>query len=225
MNVLAKSLDALSYVAALLLAMSPLVFLHEAGHFFTARSLGIRVYTFSFGFGWRLFGFQRRDGRLKFSIGPLGRKPTADDATIGTDYRVSAIPFGGYVMLQGESLAEPVTGDRREFRTRPRWQQQIVFGAGVALNIVLAFAIWAVLFYRQGGVFEEPTDPLVVHDVVAGSAAERAGLLAGDKLLQIEGQDARDEMVLYKEIRLSAGEMRTLNNHAGCGQPLSKPKL
>src|SRR5206468_5474596 len=137
-----------------------------------AKAFGIRVYTFSFGFGWRLFGVQRRGGRLRFSIGPLRKRASAQDPDLGTDYRVSAIPFGGYVTLQGESLSEEVTGDPREFRTRPRWQQLIVYVAGVTLNIVLAFALMTGLVWRRGFVIEEPTDPPMIQGIVPGSAAE-----------------------------------------------------
>lgn len=195
---------------ALLIVAAVLVFLHEAGHFFTAKAFGMRVYTFSFGFGWRLFGLQRRGGRLRFSLGPLRVKPTAADMEIGTDYRISAIPFGGYVTLQGENLSEPVTGDPREFRTRPRWQQLIVYSAGVALNIVLAFVLATALVWKQGIVFDEPTEAPVVQGVVAGSGAAEAGLQSGDRLISIDGRDARDEMVRYDLIDTSPGSRRTL---------------
>lgn len=200
----------LSDIFALLIVFCVLVFLHEAGHFFAAKAFGIRVYTFSFGFGWRLFGFQHRGGRLRFSIGPLRHKPSAGDDSIGTDYRVSAIPFGGYVTLQGESLSEDVSGDPREFRTRPRWQQLVVYVAGVALNIVLAFALATGLVWKQGFVFEDSTDPPVVQGIAPGSPAERAGLRSGDRLIQVEGRDAMDEVTLYEEIYYSPGATKTL---------------
>ena len=89
-------------------------------------------------------------------------------------------------MLQGESLSEAVTGDAKEFRTRPRWQQLIVYGAGVTLNIILAWALVTGLFINRGFAPSDDTGPLVVGKVQPGSGAEKAGLLPGD-ILQIEG--------------------------------------
>jgi regulator of sigma E protease len=200
----------LSDLFALGIVFCVLVFLHEAGHFFTAKAFGIRVYTFSFGLGWRILGLQRVDGRWRFSIGPLRRKPAPGDDSVGTDYRISAIPFGGYVTLQGEQLSEAVTGDSREFRSRPRWQQLVVYVAGVALNIVLAFVLATALIWRQGVVFERPTEPPIVEKVEPGSSAEQAGLRPGDRLIAVEGRDARDEMTYFDELIYSPGSARTL---------------
>lgn len=208
MNPITYLSTALSFLIPLLIVLGILVLLHEAGHFFTARLFGIRPYIFSFGIGWRLFGSQKRNGRWTFSVGPSRRPSPGDD--LGTDYRVSAIPFGGYVMLQGESLSEAVTGDPREFRTRPRWQQFIVFVAGVALNIVLAFVLVTWLYWSDGFVPEEPKDPPTVLDVVHGSGAEAAGLLPGDKLIEIEGRDARDSMVFLEEILYAPNSTRAV---------------
>jgi regulator of sigma E protease len=203
-------MNVFSDIFALLIVFGVLVFLHESGHFFTAKAFGIRVYTFSFGFGWRLFGLQRRDGRLKFSLGPLRRRAAPGDETTGTDYRISLVPFGGYVTLQGESLSEDVTGDPKEFRTRPRWQQLIVYSAGVALNILLAFAIASGLIWHQGFVFDEPQGPPVIQGIEDKSPAALAGLKAGDRLIAVDGRDARDEVTLYEEIYYSPGSTKTL---------------
>src|SRR5262245_7756084 len=139
----------LSNLFALLLVLSILVLLPESGHFFAARLFGIRPYIFSFGIGWRLVGLQKRQGRWRVSFGPpRDWSPPGPDT--GTDFRISMIPFGGYVMLQGESLSEPVTGDSKEFRTRPRWQQFIVYGAGVTLNIILAWVLVTGLYIHRG---------------------------------------------------------------------------
>lgn len=203
-------MNVITDIFALLVVFCVLVFLHEAGHFFTAKAFGIRVYTFSFGFGWRMFGVQKRGGRARISFGPLRTKPSAGDDSVGTDYRISAIPFGGYVTLQGESLSEDVTGDPREFRTRPRWQQLIVYVAGVALNILLAFGLATGLVWKQGVVFERPADSWTIQGIVPGSAAEQAGLRSGDRLIAVEGRDAMDDVVLFEEIYYSPGATRTL---------------
>ena len=198
-----------SNLLALLVVLCVLVLLHEAGHFFAARAFGIRPYIFSFGIGWRLLGIQKREGRWRISIGPL-RSAFAPAVDTGTDYRVSMIPFGGYVMLQGESLREDVTGDPREFRTRPRWQQLIVYVAGVGLNIVLAWVLATGLYWKQGIVFDSPTEAPIIQGVEAGSNAEKAGLRSGDRLIKIEGRDPRDQVTIYEELLYAPGATKTL---------------
>jgi regulator of sigma E protease len=199
----------LSNLFALLLVLCILVLLHEWGHFFTARLFGIRPYIFSFGIGWRLIGFQKRGGRWRVAFGPP-REWAPPGPDTGTDFRISMIPFGGYVMLQGESLSEAVTGDAQEFRTRPRWQQFIVYGAGVTLNIILAWVLVTGLYIHKGFAPSDETGPLVVGTVQKRSGAEKAGLRAGDKILQIEGRDATDPMVLTEEILYAPNTTKTL---------------
>src|ERR1700688_1558726 len=93
-----------------------MIFVHEWGHFAAAKLCGVRVDVFSLGFGPRLFGLKRGD----------------------TDYRISALPFRGYVRLAGHTpLGEP-TGPRYEFPSRPRRQRVIIAIAGPAMNFVLA---------------------------------------------------------------------------------------
>ena len=106
----------LQLLAAFFLILGPLVFIHEFGHFLVAKSLRIGVPVFSIGFGPRLFGFRRG----------------------GTDYRVSAIPLGGYVRLKGDEADEQARGLPDEFLTRPKWQRFLVFVAGATFNIILA---------------------------------------------------------------------------------------
>ncbi len=208
MNLLAPLSNFLSFALPLLVVLGILVLLHEAGHFFTARLFGVRPYIFSFGIGWRLAGFQKRDGRGRFTVGPERRRGPGED--VGTDYRISLFPFGGYVMLQGESLSEEVTGDPREFRTRPRWQQLIVYVAGVALNILLAYVLATALFWKQGYVPDEPREAPVVAEVAPGSAAEQAGMRPGDRLIEVQGRDARDQMTFVEEILYAPGASRTI---------------
>src|SRR5690242_17709182 len=99
-----------------------MIFVHEFGHFAVAKLLKIRVEVFSLGFGPRLLGFRYGD----------------------TDYRLSAVPLGGYVKMKGETLEENLefTGD--EFLARPKWQRFLVLFAGPWMNIVTAIAIPAV---------------------------------------------------------------------------------
>ncbi|HZM52605.1 MAG TPA: site-2 protease family protein, partial [Vicinamibacteria bacterium] len=109
----------LSFIAVL----GIIIFFHEFGHFITAKAFGMRVFIFSFGFGRRLVGFKWGD----------------------TDCRVSLIPLGGYVKLEGEpedhiSEDTAMLGDGRDFTSRPRWQRFIVYLAGPIFNGILAIA-------------------------------------------------------------------------------------
>src|ERR1044071_7321561 len=96
-----------------------MILIHELGHFWAARWFNVRVDVFSIGFGPRLFGFRRGD----------------------TDYRFSAILFGGYVKMAGEQLTDENIDDPRAFLAKPRWQRLIIAFAGPFMNIVLAIAL------------------------------------------------------------------------------------
>src|SRR3982750_3370546 len=113
-------------ILAFVFILGSAVVLHEFGHFIVAKLLGIRVETFSVGFGPRLFGKK------------MGH----------TDYRVSAIPLGGYVKLGGDESNAPIEGagatdipEREQFNLRPRWQRILVALAGPVMNVITAFSI------------------------------------------------------------------------------------
>jgi len=164
-----------------------MILIHELGHFWAALSVGIKVETFSLGFGPRLFGFRRGD----------------------TDYRVSAIPFGGYVRMLGEQAGEvkaerdldlpegaaastllggEAAGqqalDPRSFAAKPRWQRAIVVIAGPLMNILLAVAIITGIYMYAFPKEVSSVNP-VISNVVAGSPAAQAGLKPGDKIVQL----------------------------------------
>jgi regulator of sigma E protease len=148
-----------------------IIFVHEFGHLITAKAFGMRVFIFSFGFGKRLFGFQWGD----------------------TDCRVSAIPLGGYVKLEGEPgdhISEDTTslGDGRDFTSRPRWQRFLVYLAGPAMNALLTITVltgfYMVGFAVEASRFDRP----IIGAVDPGSPAEKAGLVPGDLILAIDGK-------------------------------------
>jgi len=147
------------------------VVLHEFGHFIVAKLLKIRVETFSVGFGPRLFG--RKWGQ--------------------TDYRVSAIPLGGYVKLGGDDSNAPIEGEGATdipecemFNLRPRWQRILVSVAGPVMNIITALSIP----FAAALVYGVPATPApVVSYVVSGGAAEAAGLRPGDRIVQFNGTE------------------------------------
>jgi len=162
----------LTTVLAFVLVLGVIIFVHEFGHLITAKAFGMRVFIFSFGFGRRLLGFKWGD----------------------TDCRVSAIPLGGYVKLEGEPddrLSEDTArlGDGRDFLGRPRWQRFLVYLAGPAMNAVLTIGILT-CFYMVGFAVEASRfDRPIVGAVDAGSPAEKAGILPGDEILSIDGRE------------------------------------
>ncbi len=152
-------------ILAVVLVLGGLIFFHELGHFVVARGLGMGVSVFSLGFGTRLFGFTR------------GK----------TDYRVCAFPLGGYVQLVGESpdaeLPEDFTPEE-SFSRRPPWQRMLVVLAGPVFNFLLAWFIFWGLAYSQGVQEMLP----VIGQVTNSSAAEEAGIVPGDRIVEIDGQ-------------------------------------
>jgi regulator of sigma E protease len=154
-----------------------MILIHELGHYWAALSVGIKVETFSFGFGPRLFGFRRGE----------------------TDFRVSAIPFGGYVRMTGEQPGDEKAADPRSFQAKSRWQRAIVVFAGPLMNILLALAIVTGVYMYAFPKEIDSTDP-VISSIASGSPAAKAGLEPGDRILQIDGQnDPTWQDVLTKE--------------------------
>jgi regulator of sigma E protease len=144
-----------------------MIVLHELGHFIVAKLFGIRVETFSVGFGKRLWGVRKGD----------------------TDYRISLIPLGGYVKMAGENLDEQITGAPDEFMSKPKWQRLCVAFAGPVMNILTALVVTAGIAMVHHDVPSYMDKPALVAGVAAGSAAEKAGIKAGDLIVKIEGQD------------------------------------
>jgi regulator of sigma E protease len=164
-------MDYLLYIAAFIFILGSAVVLHEFGHFIVAKMFRIRVETFSVGFGPRLFG--RKWGH--------------------TDYRVSAIPLGGYVKLGGDESNAPLEGQSASdippeemFNLRPRWQRIMVALAGPVMNILTALAIP----FAAAMMYGVPVAPApVVYDIRPGGAAQRAGLQLGDRIVEFNGTE------------------------------------
>jgi regulator of sigma E protease len=164
---------------ATLIVLGIMVLVHEFGHFITAKFFGVRVEVFSIGFGKRLIGFKRGD----------------------TDYRISLVPLGGYVKMSGETAGDglPVAsteaaGDSRstgdpdpgDFTAHPRWQRILIGLSGPFANFVLAFALMTGLYMMHNEVPSFYSKPAVVDYVVADSAAAKAGIQAGDKIVRFD---------------------------------------
>lgn len=165
----------IDYVIPFLIVLTVLVFVHEMGHFLVARFNKVKVEVFSIGFGKELFGFNDKHG---------------------TRWKFSAIPMGGYVKMYGEGEAVVEGEGEREltdqeksysFSHKRLGQRAAIVFAGPLANFVFAVIVLAGLFYVSGS----PQPLAGVGTVQTGSAAEQAGLLEGDRIVMIQGQDIK----------------------------------
>jgi regulator of sigma E protease len=164
-------------VVAMAVVLGIMILVHEFGHYAAAKWFGVRVDVFSIGFGKRLVGFKRGD----------------------TDYRISALPLGGYVKMAGENPLESRSGAPDEFMSHPRWQRFVIAVAGPAMNILLAIALLTGVFMVH---YEHPLyldEPAVVGWVMDDSPAAKSGIEQGDRIVRIDGtQNPSWEDVMLK---------------------------
>lgn len=140
-----------------------LVFVHELGHFMAARWNGVRVLTFSIGFGPRIFGFRRGD----------------------TEYVLSIIPLGGFVKMAGESPDDPRAGQPDEFMSKSKWQRFQILIMGPAMNLLLAVVVMAVVLMQGASTPSYLRKPALVGVVNAESPAAVAGVQPGDLITRL----------------------------------------
>jgi regulator of sigma E protease len=156
--------DVARAIGAMVLVVGVMVLVHEWGHFVVARLFGVRVDIFSIGFGPRLTGWRR---------GP-------------TDYRISALPVGGYVKMAGDSPDEDRTGAPDEFLSKPRWQRALIIVAGPSMNVISACVLFFLIFFHYGIIQPAYLEkPAVLAGVLKDSPAAKAGLQAGDRLVEV----------------------------------------
>ncbi len=175
------------YVIPFLILLGILVFVHELGHFIVARFCGVKVEAFSIGFGKKLFGFTDSHG---------------------TNWKISAIPLGGYCQFLGDEDASSTTGSadklseedkKYAFDFQKPWKKLLIALAGPGANYLFAILVFSSVFYFIGRVDFPP----VVGEVIAGGAAEKAGLKAGDRILEINGQKISSFDDIAKEAALT----------------------
>jgi regulator of sigma E protease len=179
-----------------------LVFIHESGHFIVAKLCGVHVQVFSLGFGRRVIGFEYG----------------------GTDYRISLLPFGGYVMMAG---ADPFGyGDEDDdlledpessFMRRPVWQRLLVMIAGPGFNLLLPIVVFTALFMAG-----EPQAAPIIGDITSDAPGAVAGMRPGDRIVRVGGQEIATWLAMREQIAdLGAGTHEIVIERGGAELPLS----
>lgn len=150
-------------IVAFVFVIGVLILVHEFGHFIAARKVGVHVEQFAIGMGPKIFGWKRGE----------------------TEYKLCALPIGGYVKMLAEDPDEGSTGDPREFQSRNRWERFIILVMGATFNILLAYLIWVGIFIagqqKMGWLTEQPVVEFIAPDGPAG----QAGIKVGDRIVSI----------------------------------------
>ncbi len=153
-------------IVAVVIVLGIMILVHEWGHFMAAKLFGVRVEVFSFGFGPRLWGWRRG----------------------ATDYRLSALPLGGYVKMAGDNPAEERSGQPDEFLSKPRWQRAIIAVAGPTMNVVMAVVLLTGVLLLVGAPYPAfMSRPVQVVAFPKKSFGASAGIQPGDRLVEIDG--------------------------------------
>lgn len=180
-------------LVAFLIMLGVLITIHELGHFLFARLFGVKVESFSIGFGPPIFKWKGKE----------------------TEYQIALIPLGGYVKMYGEdSMTEPIQGnidksafsDPRSFHSKPNWQKMLIAFAGPLFNIVLAIILFIAVYIM--GVKEPAylSQPVVVGYVEKNSIAEKVGIQPFDKIVKVNGKEVRNWKEFTIEIGMKAGK-------------------
>jgi regulator of sigma E protease len=185
--------DFLIAIAAVAVVLGFMILIHEFGHYAVAKLLGVRVEVFSIGFGKRLLGFRKGD----------------------TDYRISAIPLGGYVKMSGENPMDERTGDPAEFMSHSRWHRFLIAIAGPSMNILLAIFLLTSVYMVH---YEYPVfldKQAVIQGVKHDSPADKAGLQPGDRIVKVEGIENPTWEQLQPRVWLSPNQPLTVTVKRG----------
>ena len=187
-------------ILSFMLVIGPLIFIHEMGHYLAGRAFGVKADAFSIGFGREVIGWTDRRG---------------------TRWRIAWLPLGGYVKFAGDMnpasqptaawLALPEAERNATFQAKPVWQRFLIVLAGPAINFVIAIGIFMSLFAVVG----EGRTPSTVAAVVSGSAAERAGIRAGDRITMIASQGVYRFEDIGDIVRHRAGETLKMDVYRG----------
>ena len=154
-------------ILAFLFVLGVLIFVHELGHFLMARRIGVRVITFSLGFGPKLLSFKRGD----------------------TEYCISAIPLGGYVKMAGETPEDARTGSSDEFLSKSKWQRFQVLVMGPVMNLALAVVVMTFVLLQGARLPAFEDSAVVIGGFEQNSVAEAAGLQIGDRVISVDDKE------------------------------------
>ena len=190
------------YIKTAILAIIPLgfiIFIHELGHFYAAKRCGIKVNTFSLGFGPKLIGFQRGE----------------------TEYKISLLPFGGYVQMEGENPSEQ-TGAPGEFASAPLGSRAFVVAAGPAVNLLFGVLVYWLVFASGlnadssrliGGLTGLPLGEkgtIQIGLIAEDGAGARGGLMPGDTIVSVNGDSVSHWGMFQTRIYTSANRVLEL---------------
>jgi len=178
----------LSTILYFLLAIGPLIFIHELGHYYVGRWFGVKADTFSIGFGRELFGWTDKRG---------------------TRWKVGWLPLGGYVKFAGdmnpastptdEWLSLPPEERNRTFQAKKVWQRFLIVLAGPVTNFLFAIVAFMIIF----GIYGTPSDRASIGVVEPGSVAQAAGFRPGDQIIEANGSriDTFADLATYIALR------------------------
>ncbi|NCA95458.1 MAG: RIP metalloprotease RseP [Methanomicrobia archaeon] len=211
-------------IVIFILVLSVLVFAHELGHFFTARSLGVKAEEFGFGFPPRALGFYRNEKkrwRLVMGNRSVESLENSSEASIrpaakATVYSLNYLPLGGFVKIKGENGEGK--NDQDSFAAKKIWERMVILSAGVIMNVILAWFLFS-LGYLIG--LPQTTDTLgkkaivsessvQIAEVMPESPASFAGLMPGDIFLKVEGEAVDSEPELQALIGARDSQVTTL---------------
>lgn len=184
-----------------LLVLSALIFFHELGHYLAARYFGVYVEVFSIGFGKKVASFEWLDTR----------------------WQLSAIPLGGYVKMKGQDDSDPtaISSDADSYNTKKPWQRIVILLAGPFANFALAWGFFFAI--ALGG--PQTLSP-VIGNVVKGSPAETAGLLKGDRIIAINGEQITRWEELSDTIKTTTAPLSLQIERKGAAQYVTvTPKM
>jgi regulator of sigma E protease len=191
--------DFLTSLIAVVAVLGFMILIHEFGHYAVAKWLGVRVEQFAIGFGKRLIGFRKGE----------------------TDYRINAIPLGGYVKMSGENPMDERSDDPREFMNHSRWHRFLIAIAGPTMNILLAIVLLTIVYmvhYEYPAVYDEVP---VIGWVAKDTPAAKAGFQVGDRITRVDGTDDPTWKQVQLQEALSPGQPLVLSVERN-GQTLEK---
>ena len=177
---------AVAFILPFLVVMTVIVFFHELGHFAVARYFGVRVQTFSIGFGREIAGWTDKHG---------------------TRWKIGWLPLGGYVKFEGDENAASMPSQEASrnpgsFHAKPLWQRALIVAAGPFANFILAILIFAAMYSMAGVPVMEP----VASQVMENSPAEKAGIRPGDRFVSINGETIDTFLDISRIVAMRPGE-------------------